>query len=92
LLLHGSILGSPHYMAPEQIETPGDVGQRADIYSLGVVFYEMLTGELPIGRFVLPSEKRRLTPASTRSSCALWRKNGRHVSRPRRKSAPRWMP
>ncbi|BCX47392.1 hypothetical protein HAHE_13000 [Haloferula helveola] len=57
LTLQGSILGSPHYMAPEQIETPGDVDQRADIYSLGVVLYEMLTGELPIGRFDLPSEK-----------------------------------
>jgi serine/threonine protein kinase len=57
LTLQGSILGSPHYMAPEQIETPGDVDQRADIYSLGVVLYEMLTGELPIGRFALPSEK-----------------------------------
>ena len=55
--MQGAVLGSPHYMAPEQIETPGDVDQRADIYSLGVVFYEMLTGELPIGRFALPSEK-----------------------------------
>jgi serine/threonine protein kinase len=60
LTLQGSILGSPHYMAPEQIETPGDVDQRADIYSLGVVLYEMLTGELPIGRFALPSEKAAL--------------------------------
>ena len=34
-------------MAPEQLEHPQDVDQRADIYSLGVVFYEMLTGELP---------------------------------------------
>ncbi|MEM7012224.1 MAG: protein kinase [Verrucomicrobiota bacterium] len=60
LTLSGSVLGSPQYMAPEQIETPGDVDQRADIYSLGVVFYEMLTGELPLGRFALPSEKSQI--------------------------------
>lgn len=53
----GAALGSPHYMAPEQFETPGDVDQRADIYSLGVVLYEMLTGELPLGRFSPPSAK-----------------------------------
>jgi WD40 repeat protein len=53
----GQVMGTPYYMAPEQTEHPEAVDHRADIYSLGVVFYQMLTGELPIGRFAPPSKK-----------------------------------
>lgn len=43
----GGIVGTIHYMAPEQIMGAKDVDLRADIYSLGVVVFEMLTGQLP---------------------------------------------
>lgn len=49
-------MGTPDYASPEQIGGGTEVDWRSDIYSLGVVMYQMLTGRLPRGAFPLPSE------------------------------------
>jgi serine/threonine-protein kinase len=43
----GAIVGSPLYMSPEQLQSPGEVDLRTDIWSLGVILYELLTGRTP---------------------------------------------
>jgi serine/threonine-protein kinase len=55
-------MGTMSYMAPEQRRDAHGVDQRADLYSAGVVLYELLTGEVPAGRFELPSKRRPGVP------------------------------
>jgi eukaryotic-like serine/threonine-protein kinase len=76
LTREGTILGTPAYIAPEQIDDARSVDKRADIYSLGVLLYEMITGRTPYpgsftaetirlihrGRYV---SARRLNPAAS---------------------------
>src|SRR5580698_1174131 len=58
----GMLLGTPAYMSPEQVKDPRDVDQRADLWSAGVMFYEMLTGRVA---FPAPTEYARLTAVLT---------------------------
>lgn len=72
----GSLVGSPHYLAPEQWSSPDDAGRTVDIYALGALFYELLTAtklfggattrEVRDGHWDAPAKRRMLTDVRVR--------------------------
>jgi hypothetical protein len=63
----GEILGTIAYLAPEQRFSSKQVNRRADIYALGAIFYEMLMGFPPLGKFPWPREVQTDFPESIQS-------------------------
>ncbi len=57
-----AVVGTLHYMAPEQMANAQDLDGRADIFSVGVVFYELLTGRLPANGMNPLSEMQHVLP------------------------------
>ncbi len=84
-----AMLGSPLYMAPEQMRSSRDVDARADVWALGVVIYELLTKELPFEAETMPElcfkvvsdPPRPLAPSSGPSSLARAGRCGRALPR-----------
>jgi len=58
LTISNVAVGTPDFMAPEALEVGTKVDDRADLYAVGVMLYQMLMGSLPRGAFKLPSELR----------------------------------
>ncbi len=55
----GTTMGTPDFIAPEALTLGVDVDGRADLYAVGVMLYQMLTGEIPRGLFLMPSVKTK---------------------------------
>ncbi|MDP8998800.1 MAG: serine/threonine protein kinase [Myxococcota bacterium] len=65
-----SVMGSPLYMSPEQMQSSRDVDSRTDIWAIGVILFELLTGKVPFGGDTLPEVCTKIAlqpPPSLRS-------------------------
>ena len=60
----GNVIGTPAYMSPEALEADGHLDGRADVFSLGLLLYEMLVGRLPPGRYKMSPDAPRRTVGS----------------------------
>ncbi|MEM6916704.1 MAG: protein kinase, partial [Verrucomicrobiota bacterium] len=56
LTMSNVAIGTPDFVAPEALSTTKTADHRADLYAVGVMLYQMLTGELPRGQFKMPSQ------------------------------------
>ncbi|MBE7497148.1 MAG: protein kinase [Verrucomicrobiaceae bacterium] len=74
----GLTMGTPDFVAPESLVLGAEVDGRADLYAVGVMLYNMLTGEIPRGFFQLPSEK---TGCDTRFDAIIRRAMEQDVAR-----------
>jgi hypothetical protein len=56
----GLLIGTPQYMSPEQLQNPSEVDERTDIYALGVIMFQMLSGRLPFTDPTIPGLVSRI--------------------------------
>ncbi len=75
-------VGTVQYQAPEQKSNPLNIDKRADLYALGVILYQLLTGKLPLGHYTPASQLQRGVPRRMDAiiRCCLKKRGERYAS------------